>query len=66
MTDLKDYFLANARLSRSATARYLGERRSAVDEAADDLELPSRLTLEDVQEVILALEDCDDSDEDEE
>jgi hypothetical protein len=61
MTGLKDYFLANARLSRSAVARYLGERRSTVDETADDLDLPSRLTLDDVQEVILAMDECTDS-----
>jgi hypothetical protein len=66
MTDLREYFLANARLSRRAFADFVRADRTDVDDLADDLDLGERLTLEEAQELMLELDDTADDDDDEE
>ena len=64
MDDLKDFFVTNARISRRDMALFLDETRSTVNEVADDLDLPDRLTLEDAQALMLAIEEDDSADDD--
>ena len=69
MSDLKDYFLQNARLSRRSLARYLSLNRADIDDVAEDLELGERVTFEEAQELMLELDestvDGEEGDEDE-
>jgi len=64
MSDIKSYFVENARLSRRSLAQFLDMGVDDIDQIADDLGVANRLTLADVQEIIQALSDDDASDDD--
>ena len=61
MTDIADYFIAHARLSRRTLARFAEMPQADIDRAADDLGFGPQLRLDEAEEVLAELEEDDDA-----
>lgn len=67
MSDIRDFFVSHARLSRTTLARFAEADLSEVDQAADDLGFGQLLRLDEAQEVVAELDrDQDDNEPDDE
>jgi hypothetical protein len=65
MADIEDFFIAEARVSRRALARFAELGAGDVDRVADDLGFGPLVSFVEAEEILGALEDDDASEDDE-